>query len=43
MTAATWRCNRCGFEVPVDNIGRAIMLEHLREHRKQDKKEETQT
>jgi predicted restriction endonuclease len=28
-----YRCNACGFEVPADIVGSAIMLQHLQEHK----------
>ena len=34
---ALWACNICGFTVPIDEIGKAWMMEHLREHRRQER------
>lgn len=31
------RCTTCGFVVPWDEIGRALMTEHLREHGRRPK------
>jgi hypothetical protein len=37
----TWRCARCGFEAPAfDAVGKALMEEHLAEHRRGDREEE---
>jgi hypothetical protein len=28
-----YKCNACGFEVPADIVGSAIMLQHIQEHK----------
>jgi ribosomal protein S26 len=33
MSSGEWVCNQCGFTVPVDEIGKALMFQHLHDHK----------